>query len=150
MTTTEALLDGNEAWEHLLGRLDVARVAAVAVRLDALLDAYDQRLEHILDIHQRFTPIVRTGGGAPEIAATLHLLLECPIAVLDPDGRPTVVVPPDAGAGTDFTTANWGWALTRPRAVLLASIVPETAAPTERRRIAERLRRKLGECRNAQ
>ena len=140
VTSVEALLGAEEVWEHLLGRLDAAQVAAVAVRLsssaplpdallsaadaqavplisvpsdavladvatsvlDALLDAQSQRLERILDINQRFTPVVLAGGGAPEIAATLHLLLKCPVAVLDPEGRATVVVPERAGVEADF------------------------------------------------
>lgn len=99
VTSFEALLACGEAWEHLLGRLDAADVAAVAVRLDgstplpdalvsaadaqavpmitlpgdavladvttavldALLDAQGKRLQRILDIHQRFTPIVLAG-----------------------------------------------------------------------------------------
>ncbi len=145
VTSIEALLDDGEAWEHLLGRLDAAQVAAVAVRidgdnplpeallraadaqavplitfpseavladvttavLDALLDAQGRRLERILDIHQRFTPIVLAGGGAPEIATTLYLLLGCPVAVLDPEGRATVVVPSDAEVGVDFAESRW-------------------------------------------
>lgn len=148
VTSAEALCAGEEEWEHLLGRLDAAQVAALAVRLegtntlpndllhaadvqgvplmafasdvsmadvtaavlDALLDAQGQRLDRILAIHERFTPIVLDGGGAPEIAATLYLLLECPIAVLDPDGRPTVVVPSDAiteGDAVDLAGSTW-------------------------------------------
>lgn len=145
VTSAEALLATDEAWEHLLGRFDAARVAAVAVRidgdnplpeallraadaqavplitfpseavladvttavLDALLDAQGRRLERILDIHQRFTPIVLAGGGAPEIATTLYLLLGCPVAVLDPEGRATVVVPSDAEVGVDFAESRW-------------------------------------------
>ncbi|MBP9067564.1 MAG: PucR family transcriptional regulator ligand-binding domain-containing protein, partial [Candidatus Microthrix sp.] len=34
VTSAEALLATDEAWEHLLGRFDAARVAAVAVRID--------------------------------------------------------------------------------------------------------------------
>lgn len=139
VTTAETLLAGNEAWEHLVGRLDAAHVAAVAVRLDpsdqlpagllaaadrvalpvitfpgaaaladvttavldALLEAQGQRLERVLDIHLRFTRIVLAGGGAMEIATTLHALLGCPIAVVDTGGRPTVVVPSDACRNVD-------------------------------------------------
>ena len=61
--------------------------------LDALLEAQGRRLERILDIHQQFTPIVLAGGGAPEIATTLHSLLKCPVAVVDPDGRLLAAVP---------------------------------------------------------
>jgi PucR family transcriptional regulator, purine catabolism regulatory protein len=74
--------------------LDLAAVTTVV--LDALLQAQRQRLERVLDIHQRFAQIVITGGGAPEVAATLHGLLGCPVAVVDDDGRPSIVVPSDA------------------------------------------------------
>jgi purine catabolism regulator len=74
--------------------------------LDALLEAQGQRLQRVLDIHQRFTRIVLAGGGAPEIAATLHALLGCPIAVVDAGGRTTVVVPSDASGGLDIATTS--------------------------------------------
>ena len=64
--------------------------------LDAVLEAQRQRLERVLDIHQRFTRIVLAGGGPVEIATTLHALLGYTIAVVDTEGRPIVVVPLDA------------------------------------------------------
>ncbi len=41
------------------------------------------------------------GGGPREIAKTLHDLLRAPVAVLDRDGRPTIVVPSEAAAKPD-------------------------------------------------
>jgi purine catabolism regulator len=75
---------------------------ATAAVLDALLEAQRQRLDRVLDIHQRFTRIVAAGGGVSEIAATLHQLLRVPVAVLDTEGRTLVVVPSDAAAGADL------------------------------------------------
>jgi purine catabolism regulator len=72
-----------------------------AAVLDALLDAQRRRLQHVLDIHQRFARIVVAGGGAPELAATLHELLGRPVAIVDTDGRPTVTVPPGATIDLD-------------------------------------------------
>jgi purine catabolism regulator len=72
--------------------------------LDALLEAQGQRLQRVFDIHQRFTRIVLARGGATEIAATLHELLGCPIAVVDASGRPNLVVPSDAGGDLDVAT----------------------------------------------
>ena len=69
-----------------------------AAVLDALLQAQAQRLERVLDIHQRFSRIALAGGGATEIAATLHDVTGCPIAVLDGDGTVTVVIPSDAAS----------------------------------------------------
>jgi purine catabolism regulator len=144
VTTAETLGAAGEEWNHLIGRLDAARVAAVAIRLeasetlptalieaadqltvplitfpaaagladvtatvlDAVLDAQDQRLEHILEIHQRFTPTGPAGGDTTEIATTLYSFLECPVAILDPNGRPTVVVPADAGHNVDVATES--------------------------------------------
>jgi purine catabolism regulator len=74
--------------------------------LDALLEAQSQRLQRVLDIHQRFTRIVLARGGAPEIAATLHALLGCPISVVDAGGRTTVVVPSDASGEFDLATTS--------------------------------------------
>jgi purine catabolism regulator len=76
-----------------------------AAVLDALLEAQRQRLDRFLDIHQRFTRIMLAGGGVAEIAETLHELLGCPVAVLDSDDRPNVVVPSDAGAAFDVDDA---------------------------------------------
>jgi purine catabolism regulator len=72
----------------------LARVTTAV--LDAVLEAQRQRLERVLDIHQRFTRIVLAGGGPADIATTLHDLLGCTIAVVDTEGRPIVVVPSDA------------------------------------------------------
>jgi purine catabolism regulator len=144
VTTAETLKAGSEEWNHLIGRLDAAQVAAVAIRveasetlptalleaadqvavplitfpaavgladvttavLDAVLEAQDERLEHILEIHQRFTPIDSAGGDITEIATTLYSFLQCPVAVLDANGRPTVVVPADADHNVDVATAS--------------------------------------------
>jgi purine catabolism regulator len=78
-----------------------ALAAVTAAVLDALLEAQGQRLQRVLDIHQRFTRIVLDGGGTPEIAATLQALLGCPIAVVDAGGRPIVVVPSDSSGRLD-------------------------------------------------
>ena len=83
---------------------DAALADVTAAILDALLNAQRQRLEHVLDIHQRFTRIVLSGGGAPEIATTLNDLLGVPVAVLDTDGHPTVVVPSDAAGELDLAS----------------------------------------------
>jgi purine catabolism regulator len=75
---------------------DVGDVTAAI--FDALLEAQRQRLDRVFDIHQRFARIVVAGGGAREIAETLHDLLGAPVAVLDSDRRPTIIVPSDASA----------------------------------------------------
>ena len=72
-----------------------------AAVLDALLEAQRQRLGYVLDIHQRFARVVVAGGGAAELAATLHDLLGRPVAVIDRDGQPTVIVPADATIDLD-------------------------------------------------
>jgi purine catabolism regulator len=74
--------------------------------LDALLEAQRQRLQHVLDIHHRFAGIVVGGGGASELVATLHDLLGRPVAVVDSDGRPTLMVPPDATIDLDPRSAT--------------------------------------------
>jgi PucR family transcriptional regulator, purine catabolism regulatory protein len=74
--------------------------------LDALLDAQRDRVERMLDVHQRFTRIVLAGGGPSEIAAALHDLLGCTVAVTDARGEPLVVVPPDAGDAAEISSAT--------------------------------------------
>lgn len=65
--------------------------------LDALLEAQRSRLERVLHIHQRFTGSVLAGGGPADVAAALHDILGCTVAVVDPEGQPIVVAPSDAG-----------------------------------------------------
>jgi purine catabolism regulator len=72
-----------------------------AAVLDGLLEAQGRRLQQVLDIHQRFARVVGGGGGAAELAATLHELLGQPVAVVDTEGRPTVIVPSDATIDLD-------------------------------------------------
>jgi purine catabolism regulator len=72
-----------------------------AAVLDALLEAQSRRLQRVLDIHQRFARIVLDGGGATEVAATLHELLASPVAVVDANGRLILVVPADANDDVD-------------------------------------------------
>ncbi|HQZ33048.1 MAG TPA: helix-turn-helix domain-containing protein [Ilumatobacteraceae bacterium] len=67
-----------------------------AIVLDALLATQRRRLDRFLEIHQRFTSIMLSGGGAAEIAMTLHALVEYPIVILDDAGRPIAAVPSDA------------------------------------------------------
>lgn len=140
VTNVDALLDLGEGWDGLIGRLDAAKIAALAVRLeeaaplpdellaaadqvgvpiiafprardlaevtnavlDALLEAQGQRLERFIDIHQRFAPIVLSGGGASEIATALHSILQCPISVTDAEGRRIIAVPSQAGDDADL------------------------------------------------
>lgn len=72
-----------------------------AAVLDALLEAQRRRLEQVLEIHQRFNRIMLSGGGASDVAATLHTVLGHTVALVDPDGRKLVVVPSDAGIDLD-------------------------------------------------
>lgn len=132
VVTTGSVAD--EPWEQLIGRLEAAQVAALALRLDdmtelppalldaadrlalpvitfpadaaladvtsaivdALLDAQRERLERMLDVHQRFARIVLAGGGPAEIAEALHDVLGCTVAIVGSDGDPLVIVPSDA------------------------------------------------------
>jgi purine catabolism regulator len=78
----------------------------VAAVLDALLDAQRQRMERVLEVHQRFTRIALAGGGLPEIAAALHELVGCTVAVVDTEGDPLVIVPSDAADRDDLHSAR--------------------------------------------
>lgn len=72
---------------------DVPLADATTAVLDALLEAQRRRLDHLLEIHQRFARIVVSGHGIADIAETLHDLVRCPVAVVDADGQPILVVP---------------------------------------------------------
>jgi purine catabolism regulator len=85
---------------------------ATTAVLDALLDAQEQGLQRVLDIHQRFTRIVVAGGGVPEIAATLHELLELPVAVVDTEGRTIHAVPSDSADHLDVADGGHRHAIT--------------------------------------
>jgi purine catabolism regulator len=76
----------------------IALADVTAAVFDALLEAQRQRLERVLDIHQRFTRMVLGGGGPAEVAETLHTLLGIPVAVLGADERPIVTVPSDTNS----------------------------------------------------
>jgi PucR family transcriptional regulator, purine catabolism regulatory protein len=78
------------AFHHSSGLAEVTNAV-----VDGLLVAQSRQLERFLDIHQRFTPIVVSGGGASEIATTLHALLGCEIVVVDSEGRRVVAAPAD-------------------------------------------------------
>ncbi len=144
VVNTESLIAAGGSWDEVIGALDAANAAAVALRfdlsndlplamltaadrldfpiiafppsealedittdvLDALLNAQEQRLERFLDIHQRFAPVMLAGGGAAEIAATLHDLLQFPIIVRDPAGHVTVRVPSDLDVDLDEACAT--------------------------------------------
>jgi purine catabolism regulator len=80
---------------------DTPLADVTAAVLDALLDAQRQRLQHVLDIHQRFTRIVAAGGGVPELATALHEVLGRPVAVVDDEGRALVSVPSDTALDLD-------------------------------------------------
>lgn len=80
---------------------DTALADLTAAVLDAVLDAQRQRLQHVLDIHHRFTRTVVAGGGAEEVAAALHDLVGWTVAVVDHNGRPIVTVPADGTIDLD-------------------------------------------------
>jgi purine catabolism regulator len=102
----ELLAAADRAGLPLITFPDTAALADVtAFILDALLEAQGQRLERVLDIHQRFTRIVASGGGTAEIATTLHNLLAIPVAVIDAEGRQVVVVPSDVDVPLDDAIA---------------------------------------------
>src|SRR5689334_1375623 len=87
---------------------DTGLADVTAALLDALLAAQRRQLEHVLEIHQRFTRMELAGAGAAEIASVLHELLGCVVAVVDADGRVSVTVPSDADvhlAGSDVTAS---------------------------------------------
>lgn len=69
--------------------------------VDGLLVAQSRQLERFLDIHQRFTPVVTSGGGASEIASTLHGLLGSGVVVVDPEGRRVAAAPADVADPSD-------------------------------------------------
>jgi purine catabolism regulator len=65
-----------------------------------------RQLEQVLETHRRFARIVADGGGTNEIASTLHDLIGCPVAVVDPEGVPIVVIPSDISADRDIVRAS--------------------------------------------
>ena len=83
---------------------DAALADVTAAVFDAVLQAQGQRLERVFDMHQRFARIALDGGGATEVAAALHDVMGCAVAVLDTEGRVTVVVPADAADDLDVAT----------------------------------------------
>jgi len=123
---------------------ELADVATVV--FDALLSAQNQRTQRMVDVHQRFTRVVLSGGGLVEIATALHQQLACPVAIVDRDQRPLALVPSDAAEALSAAIADdafvsreairigtndHGWVLVlRPRAELTVddSVALERAA----------------------
>ena len=70
--------------------------------LGSILNAQATRLERSAAIHARFTRIVLTGGGLREITQTLADLVECPAAIVGPDG--TVLAASAGAAARGFGT----------------------------------------------
>jgi purine catabolism regulator len=85
---------------------DAVLADVIATVLDALLTAQRQRLDRVLDIHQRFTRIVLARGGTADIMETLHDLLGVPVAVVDVEGRLSVLVPSDTAADLDLAATE--------------------------------------------
>ena len=73
-----------------------------AAVLDALLEAQRQRLERVFDIHQRFTRIALGRRWRGRDRGNVARAPGCPVAVIDTDGRATVIVPSDAVADLDL------------------------------------------------
>ena len=76
-------------------------VEVVGASLEAVIGAQRERVERVLEIHQRFSRIMLSGGGTRSLLMTLHELIGHPVAVVDTEGRLTTVIPPDADPAAD-------------------------------------------------
>ncbi|MFI5755481.1 helix-turn-helix domain-containing protein [Streptomyces sp. NPDC051569] len=89
---------------HAAIAIDTARAladtrAALAGLADAnaVIQEHSAAMQRAQEAHDRLTDLVLRGGDVPEVAAAVAGLLEGPITIHDPDGRPLTAVGRDGG-----------------------------------------------------
>ncbi|WP_406515882.1 helix-turn-helix domain-containing protein [Streptomyces sp. NBC_00873] len=100
--TARALADTRSALAELAGANAELAEANAAVREHS---AAMQRAE---EAHDRLTDLVLRGGDVKDVAAAVAGLLDSPLTIHDPGGRPLAAVRPDgAGLAADSMDAGW-------------------------------------------
>ncbi|MEU0145752.1 helix-turn-helix domain-containing protein [Streptomyces sp. NPDC006288] len=100
--TARALDDTRTALAELAGANAELADANAAVR------AHSAAMQRAEEAHDRLTDLVLRGGDVKDVAASVAGLLESPLTIHDPGGRPLAAVRPDGSAfAVDSMDADW-------------------------------------------
>ncbi|WP_392670143.1 helix-turn-helix domain-containing protein [Streptomyces sp. LN785] len=100
--TARALADTRSALAELAGANAELAEANAAVR------AHSAAMQRAEEAHDRLTDLVLRGGDVKDVAAAVAGLLDSPLTIHDPGGRPLAAVRPDgAGLAADSMDAGW-------------------------------------------
>ncbi|MFG2559770.1 helix-turn-helix domain-containing protein [Streptomyces sp. NPDC048496] len=100
--TARALADTRSALAELAGANAELAEANAAVR------EHSAAMQRAGEAHDRLTDLVLRGGDVKDVAAAVAGLLDSPLTIHDPGGRPLAAVRPDgAGLAADAMDAGW-------------------------------------------
>ncbi|MEU5654231.1 GAF domain-containing protein [Streptomyces sp. NPDC047737] len=100
--TARALDDTRTALAELAGANEELAEANAAVR------AHSAAMQRAEEAHDRLTDLVLRGGDVKDVAVSVAGLLDCPLTIHDPGGRPLAAVRPDGSAfAADSMDAGW-------------------------------------------
>ncbi|MDQ0796646.1 GAF domain-containing protein [Streptomyces sp. B1I3] len=100
--TARALDDTRAALAELAGANAELAEANAAVR------AHSTAMQRAEEAHDRLTDLVLRGGDVQDVAVSVAGLLDSPLVIHDPGGRPLAAVRPDgSGFADDSTDAGW-------------------------------------------
>jgi sugar diacid utilization regulator len=100
--TARALADTRSALAELAGANAELAEANAAVR------EHSAAMRRAEEAHDRLTDLVLRGGDVTDVAAAVAGLLDSPLTIHDPGGRPLAAVRPDgAGLAADSMDAGW-------------------------------------------
>lgn len=100
--TARALADTRSALAEL------AEANAELAEANAAVRAHSAAMQRAEEAHDRLTDLVLRGGDVKDVAAAVAGLLDSPLTIHDPGGRPLAAVRPDgAGLAADSMDAGW-------------------------------------------
>ncbi|MFI9624493.1 helix-turn-helix domain-containing protein [Streptomyces sp. NPDC052042] len=100
--TARALADTRSALDGL------AEANAELAEANAAVRAHSAAMRRAEEAHDRLTDLVLRGGDVKDVAAAVAALLDSPLTIHDPGGRPLAAVRPDGeDFAADSTDAGW-------------------------------------------
>ncbi|MGW1085311.1 helix-turn-helix domain-containing protein [Streptomyces sp. NPDC002596] len=100
--TARALADTRSALAEL------AEANAELAEANAAVREHSAAMQRAEEAHDRLTDLVLRGGDVKDVAAAVAGLLDSPLTIHDPGGRPLAAVRPDgAGLAADSMDAGW-------------------------------------------
>ncbi|MFE7324803.1 helix-turn-helix domain-containing protein [Streptomyces sp. NPDC057565] len=87
---------------------DLAEANAELAEANAAVREHSAAMQRAEEAHDRLTDLVLRGGDVKDVAAAVAGLLDSPLTIHDPGGRPLAAVRPDgAGLAADSMDAGW-------------------------------------------